>query len=321
VSIRIQLTGEDLARVRFGMSPVFETVAALKVLENPGRYAIHLPWIRWAQPRLAGLPGYPLIRRLLSDHTIPASLVPPPDSRLPDFTRELRRVRQADPARVRESLTRIFGHPAWVRPLIEDTPAGLAVIAEALRRCHDAVIAPHWDRMRALLDADITYRARRLSDTGVAVMVGELHRDVQWAEGEVVLAREPFERTVTIGGHGLVLCPSVFAWPYVTAALRPTGAGTLRYPARGAGTLWEPPRPETNDHLVRLLGPTRAALLAGLAQPATTPELAGRLGVTPGAVSQHLAVLRLAGLVTTQRDGRNAVHLRTRRADALLADD
>jgi DNA-binding transcriptional ArsR family regulator len=70
--------------------------------------------------------------------------------------------------------------------------------------------------------------------------------------------------------------------------------------------------------LSALLGRTRAAMLAALAEPATTSALAARLDVTAGAVSQHLNVLRDAGLVTTARDGRQVLHVRTSRADALL---
>ncbi|MFG2988299.1 winged helix-turn-helix domain-containing protein [Streptomyces sp. NPDC048257] len=67
-----------------------------------------------------------------------------------------------------------------------------------------------------------------------------------------------------------------------------------------------------------LLGPTRAALPTALAEPLTTPALASRLGVTPSAVSQRLGALRNAGLVSTQRPGRGALHLRTERATVLL---
>jgi DNA-binding transcriptional ArsR family regulator len=42
----------------------------------------------------------------------------------------------------------------------------------------------------------------------------------------------------------------------------------------------------------------RCRLLAALAEPATTTDLARALDVTPGAVFQHLGVLRAAGLVS-----------------------
>lgn len=94
----------------------------------------------------------------------------------------------------------------------------------------------------------------------------------------------------------------------------------MRYPARGIATLWELPVARPIPALRELLGATRAGILLALAAPSDTPTLARRLGVTPGAVSQHLRVLRNAGLVHTQRDGRTALHARTTRAQALLGD-
>ncbi len=70
--------------------------------------------------------------------------------------------------------------------------------------------------------------------------------------------------------------------------------------------------------LAPVLGRTRTALLAALAEPLTTAALASRLGITPSAVSQHLGALRGAGLVSTERNGRTALHLRTERATHLL---
>jgi DNA-binding transcriptional ArsR family regulator len=56
--------------------------------------------------------------------------------------------------------------------------------------------------------------------------------------------------------------------------------------------------------LDELVGETRAAILRALDIPMTTTEMASRLGVTPGAVSQQLSVLRRAGVVDAHRSGR-----------------
>lgn len=48
-----------------------------------------------------------------------------------------------------------------------------------------------------------------------------------------------------------------------------------------------------------LLGRTRAAILWRLDLPHTTTQLAGALGQSPSAISQHLAVLRRTALVTS----------------------
>jgi len=58
--------------------------------------------------------------------------------------------------------------------------------------------------------------------------------------------------------------------------------------------------------LFRILGvDTRLRIIELLAEkgPIGTGEIAAKLGVTPAAVSQHLAVLRGAGLVTRERRG------------------
>jgi DNA-binding transcriptional ArsR family regulator len=139
-----------------------------------------------------------------------------------------------------------------------------------------------------------------------------------WDGSELVVHPQREEETrVALRGHGLILCPSAFCWPRVTTGVRPVAAGTLRYPARGVATLWESTEP-TPAALANLIGRTRAAILTRLAHPHTTTDLADALGVTAGAVSQHLTVLREAGLVTTHRDGRTILHLRTARALHLL---
>ncbi|WP_405594686.1 winged helix-turn-helix domain-containing protein [Streptomyces sp. NBC_01410] len=63
--------------------------------------------------------------------------------------------------------------------------------------------------------------------------------------------------------------------------------------------------------LARLLGPTRAGLLAALAQPASTAQLAERHFLSPATVSYHLGVLHQAGLVVRARSGRAVLYRRT----------
>jgi len=41
------------------------------------------------------------------------------------------------------------------------------------------------------------------------------------------------------------------------------------------------------------------------------------MGVSPGSVSDHLTVLRRAGLVTRRREGRRVIYARTARGDDL----
>ena len=57
-------------------------------------------------------------------------------------------------------------------------------------------------------------------------------------------------------------------------------------------------------------------LLAAL--PATTQELARAHAASPAGVSEHLSVLRRAGLVAGRREGRTVRYARTAAGDALV---
>ena len=92
---------------------------------------------------------------------------------------------------------------------------------------------------------------------------------------------------------------------------------TLIYPARGVALLWEEAA-AAPDALAKVLGRSRAALLADLDAPRTTTDLALRLEMTPGGVSQHLSVLKESGFVTARRNGRAVLYCRSELADQLV---
>lgn len=67
----------------------------------------------------------------------------------------------------------------------------------------------------------------------------------------------------------------------------------------------------------RLLGATRAMLLATLDDPMSTSQLVAVTGCGLGSVGNHLKVLLDAGLVARRRAGRSVLYYRTRTGDAL----
>ncbi|WP_459648646.1 ArsR/SmtB family transcription factor [Kitasatospora sp. Ki12] len=317
VAVEIRLSAAEVARVRFAVSPLAETVLGLRAALGVGGHAVHRSWVRQARPVLARDPGAPLLRALL-EGCLPAFLFPVPEERLPAFEAELAGLRATDPAYVAAECAAALGGRAANLPEPAELLRGTA---DLLERCHARLIAPHWGRMRAVLDADLGRRAVALVDGGVEGLFAQLHGDVVWREGELVVHGRRGSGaawTVEAGGHGLVLMPSVFAWPDVIVDHDPRTAASIRYPAAGVGLLWEEPA-ATRAGLAAVLGRTRATLLEALGEPLTTPDLATRLGVTPSAVSQHLGALRAAGLVATRRTGRTAVHLRTATGTALTA--
>ncbi|MEV7440046.1 DUF5937 family protein [Streptomyces sp. NPDC091204] len=318
MSVEIRLSAAEVARVRFAVSPLAETVLGVRAALGHGGHAVHRGWVREARPVLAAEPELPLLRALVGG-CLPSFLFPAPRVRLPALDDELAELRATPHAVYATECATALGARSAAR--LPDPSCALSRITGALRRCHDRLIAPHWGRMRAVLDADVSKRALVLIDGGVEGLFAGLHGDIAWREGELLVhgRRRPEASPCTVEacGHGLVLLPSVFGWPDVLVDQSPVTAATIRYPAHGVGLLWEQP-PPTPGGLEAVMGPTRAALLTALAEPLTTPALATRLGVTPSAVSQHLGALRNAGLVSTQRLGRGALHLRTERATVLL---
>jgi DNA-binding transcriptional ArsR family regulator len=88
---------------------------------------------------------------------------------------------------------------------------------------------------------------------------------------------------------------------------------------RRRGSLIWTPDERRDDALESLLGRRRAQVLLELDRPASTLELAQRMGVSPGSVSGHLTTLRRAGLVMRRREGRRVVYARTATGDDLRA--
>ncbi len=307
----------DLAATRFAVSPLSETILGLLLLGNPGWSTVNLPWVRWARAELGRRPiRLPALWPLVVNGrpSWPEWLAPAPATRSPAIADELEVVRATPPDRIEVSLRRVFGDGEWpqsARELRSRPMETLASITAELADCHDRLLAPHWERLRAVLDADIAYRATgMLVGGGARDLLNDLHPGLRWTNGTLTLTKDQDCRAdfkVTPGSDGLVLVPSVFVWPVVMMKTRTATQITVRYPARGVATVWqaEPPSLAAAE---ALLGTPRARLLSLLRSPATPGHLARQLDVTPSAVSQHLAVLYRSGLVDRQRTGRRVLY-------------
>ncbi|GAA2342719.1 ArsR/SmtB family transcription factor [Dactylosporangium salmoneum] len=300
--VSIGLSSGALARVRFAVSPLWETIASIRVLRDPGAHAVHLPWAA----RRRGL-RFPALFALVapSPGYIPDFLTPTPPGPFAELDEELHALAATPPDVAAAQAALIGAGPP-------DPPR----LAEEVRAYFDAALAPDWPRIRTLLESEIFARARLLAADGVGGLLNDLHAQVTFADGTLsVLQRWCTADDVPDGGD-LVLIPSVFVWPSVLTVFGVEAQ--LAYPPRGVGALWESP-PAAPEALGALLGRARARLLTELSAPASTTTLAERTGLTAGGVSQHLAVLRAAGLVRTHRAGRSVLNVRTPTADALLS--
>jgi DNA-binding transcriptional ArsR family regulator len=318
----IRFDAADVADVRFVTSPLWETIFSLRAIADPGRHAVHLPWVREVR-KLAVTDHLELLKAFAyPGRWLPDFLTPTPPGPIGKFADEIAEVRRTPPATVIADLDAT----AVRRPLdregaaLRADPAGrLDALCDAVEVWHDATIAPYWSRMQSVLDADIAYRSRQLATGGARLLFDTLHPTVRWA-GDRLIADDPWDLDVDLRGRGLPLMPSIFVDRRVIWPLRDDWPPMAAYPARAVATLWErrPASPFASRALGGVLGTARARLIIELQAPATTTELAQRLEVSTATISGHLSALLAAGLVTRSRHGRTVLYLDTTVASALL---
>ncbi|GLU49548.1 ArsR/SmtB family transcription factor [Nocardiopsis ansamitocini] len=240
------------------------------------------------------------------------------------------RARLAETASIRSELERAAGLAAELMPFLQDSAASpgvrdttgwppalrgpMATLVEVQRSC----VAPYWSSVRGL-QAQAGRRVHRLiAEHGIAAALETAGERVRWSGGVLTLD-DGADRTVFLGGRGAILLPSVFlsggprffSWPEPGTG-RATGvlAFSVCPHGRAAGALTKEDEdvPET---LARLLGRTRAAVLAALTRARSTGGLSRELNISATTVSEHTSVLRGAGLITTTRRSNSVRHLVT----------
>ena len=320
--IRLRLSPGDLERLRFAYSPLAEVAESLYVLQSGEIPPLHGRWFDRIRTRL---------RRV--DMAALRAIVPAPRPHVASFLLAGAR----EPATsIDVQLSMVAGYPAWrLRDDLEvvwrgELPVetqqvlergGGPRIAEALRQYWAAAVKPFWPQIRAVLDADVAYRATRLARGGIAALLTDLNPELELAGHAIEVQSSAPASDHELRGAGLLLVPCVFAWPHVMVDIGAGNPPSITYAPRGVGELWSqtPTPPSDGDTLASLLGRSRAAILRAVGLPRSTTELAVELRQTAPAVSAHLAVLRRAGLVTCWRAGRRVLYQRTPLATSVIA--
>lgn len=318
------MSAADLERLRFAYSPMAEVAESLWMLSAGQIRSVHQGWYELTRERLRRIDT-----RLLQT-------VVPAHSRLAEFlfsgavdpgtsiSDQLQLVAECPPETLRADLETVWqGHrlPPRAERLLAEGPAGARRLADVLWRYWEVAIEPHWRQIRAVLDDDLAYRASRLTSGGIEALLADLHPDLSIQGPGLRIQRLQTSAAHELTGAGLLLVPSVFAWPHLVVFAGTGIQPSLVYGSRGVGALWESGAAESTDEdaLGALLGRSRAAILTSLAMPLSTTELALELGQSPPSVSQHLSVLRRNGLVTSWRSGRRVLYRQTPLASSIVA--
>ncbi|MBL0780855.1 ArsR/SmtB family transcription factor [Streptomyces albidoflavus] len=317
--LRIHFTPEDLTRVRVAPGPdlLWEISNSVQTLQRRDGERVFGAWRRWARPRL------PESRELLSPLLPPYGYSPdfltPSAGERPTFRAAVEALLGTEPARLRAELARLARSarlPVWAASLARGDTETLTRLGDALHAYQARALVPHWRQIRADVEADRARRLRDLMDGGTEALLSGLGPDARWRP-PVLEVTYPVEHCLRLEGRGLVLQPSFFCWPAPTTLADGTLRPVLVHPIRHTPG-WAAPRTGPGP-LGRLLGQTRAELLRATGTGCSTVEAARMLQVTHPAVSQHMNVLRAAGLITTVRTAGRSFHLATAEGRALLA--
>ncbi|QKZ24105.1 ArsR/SmtB family transcription factor [Streptomyces chartreusis] len=321
--LRFEVSVEDLLRSRFALSPALDLCLLLRSLAGLDR---PLPRA-WATRLL------PAFERLRSETELDAALAlqapqagpnfvaPPPRGLNQTWADDLAVIRATPLEAARHEFAATATGPSARDPRVRavlDSPDAVSRIAEAMDQAWHELLAADWPQLRAICERDVVHRVGVIGEHGWATTIESLHPGIAWRDGGIEIG---FFRggTVRLAGDGLLLIPSVCVG-HIAAHLEDPWPRTLVYRARGTAALWgEQETVPQPDALTALVGRSRARLLLALDAPASTSHLARSLAMAPGAVGDHLAILRGAGLLVRARSGRSVLYRRTPLGEALVA--
>ncbi|MCK2141945.1 winged helix-turn-helix domain-containing protein [Streptomyces sp. WAC00276] len=326
--LRIHFTEEDLNRTRMASrpDPLWEVTSSLHRLQSRQGRRAFADWHHTTRSRLQKRNMVPTLRSALLPIFPKAAYLPDfltPSASAEGLEAGLDAILSAPHARVLREVSlmrRVTRTPTWA-PELAGTDRRRQLV-QAIRAYHDAAVAPHAERIHALVDAERAAHARRLLDGGVDGALSGISPTMAWRRPVLHVHYPAEDRDLHLDGRGLLLIPSYFTWRSPISLADPALPPVLVYPlVRDQPVTAEakdrPPH-ERGSPLSALLGQTRTVILRASATGSTTGELARAAEVSLSAVSRHTAALRNAGLVTTVRQGKAVLHTLTPLGAALL---
>jgi hypothetical protein len=315
---------DDLTRLRFAYRPILEIPFSYQVLMNPEYQSPHIRWVEDTRHALyhAELPY--LAALIPVRGYIPDFLTPTPLTNGGDIEDDLQALLATPDDLIHRNVRELIkydGESEMRRFYLAHTREALQHLIEDLRLYWRRALQPTWSQMVTILEGDILYRGRLLALNGPESLLPDLHPSISYHDGEVHLVSN-YEykhcvQTVELAGDGIQLVPTIFTPSGRRLQLPPDWHPRIAYGARGVGLYNR--ETHTSKPLELALGTGRAQLLQGLCIPATTSEMAHRLSLTSGAVSQQLDRLKRAGLVESHRSGKRVYYQLTQRGKELIA--
>lgn len=211
----LRLTPLALSRSRFALSPLAETLGAIRALSGYGGDPWLAAWHRrhraaFSQalerdPFAAGLIG------LLNATTwLPGFVaVPPPHGMRTTIAQELAQLRRATDEQVAGELKEAVVN-GGVRQSLDGWLTGQdwgPRIAELLGTVWSRHVQPDWSRRRALLERDVTYRAGLLAAYGWPHALARMNRRSAWVGADAIRISDRPSPDRVVGDDGMLFVP------------------------------------------------------------------------------------------------------------------
>lgn len=321
MTVTIYPTTEDFVQLRFAFSPMWEVAASFRVLQNPARHALYLRWVNETLPLIQQIDVSYIAALVTPEGYIPDFLTPTPFTPRPSIEEEFAYLAATATIQIKyevTSLNKVQQQTTPIRQQFLDQPReSLQILVQQLQNYWSTALAGQWTRMVNVLEGDVLYRARQMALHGAECLFSDLHPTLHY-DGERIEIGKRFTASVNLDGRGMLLVPSIFTWPDLYVQLVPSWRPMILYNARGAG-IWRHQGIEPNIALQKLIGKGKAQILQHLATPISNSDLSEQIGISAGAVSQHINGLKAAGLVDSTQQGKWVYYRLTERGEALLA--
>lgn len=321
--IQLHLSPADVENIRFAYSPLIELASSFLVLQDSEPVPAYRAWVDETRRRFASI-DFPYMRATIVPRTyIVDFLSPTPAKTITSFEDEIERVRATPDDRIRRNVQHLMsldGDTPIRQMFLERPRETLECLIEELRFYWHQALESHWAQLITILDGDVLYRARTLALGGIDAMLADLTDRVDYQQGTIRIhgtcCRD--HESYQLKGDGIRLVPSLFSTCGASWQVAPEYLPMLIYPTRGLGLWRQNAAAEPEAALALTLGASRARLLQALAEPAHTLDLARRLRLTAGAVSQQLGRLSEAGLIDSYRSGSRVYYRLSARGERLL---
>lgn len=349
--LKIHLPNETLPSLRFAYSPLLELTVSYRLLRGDWQRATYWRWMEEAHQAISDT-AYPYMDALITGgHSvkgynravpkgyIPDFLTPTPPHPISDIETEFERILNLPEDLIREGVSiaiEFFGASDIRCDFLAHPREGMQALITEMRDYWQRTLAHHWHRMIAVLENDILHHSRILTLDGIEALFPTLSETLAYENGVIQIGKIPEncdeekrkyfssfktvkqDVSVALETEKFHLVPAIFAGNSTYHQVNEPWQPMILYTPRGAG-LWNYEVPEPSQALELTLGAGKSRILLALATPYSTGELARKLSLTAGAVSQQLGKLHQAGLVESHRSGKHVFYRLSQRGTNLVA--